>query len=91
MKSSSSLVSPSLAEEKNMQLINTVQEINQKMKKQKCLNSRLGDVTKGLIDEGEKTLGELSFSSLKLKLFLFKDSAPVTEAKRDRGSQKLKN
>jgi len=45
-------------------------------------------VIKGLFEEVEKTLGELSFSSLKLKLFLFKDSAPVTEGKRYRGSQK---
>lgn len=40
-------------------------------------------MTKGLFGKGEKTLGELSLSSLKLRLFLFKDSAPVTEGKKE--------
>lgn len=40
-------------------------------------------MAKVLFGEGEKTLGELSFSSLKLKLFLFKDSAPVTGEKKE--------
>lgn len=41
----------------------------------------LGDVTEGLVGEGENT-GELSLSSLKLKLFLLRDSAPVAERKK---------
>lgn len=38
----------------------------------------MGDVTEGLVGEGKNT-GELSLSSLKLKLFLLRDSAPVPE------------
>lgn len=37
-------------------------------------SSPLGDMRAGEV--GEKTVGELSLSSLKLKLFLFRDSAP---------------
>lgn len=47
-------------------------------------DSRLGDVTGGLVGEGKNT-GELSLSSLKLKLFLSRDSAPVPERQRARG------
>lgn len=40
-------------------------------------DSRLGDVSGGESAPGEKTVGEFSLSSLKLKLFLLSDSAPV--------------
>lgn len=49
-------------------------------------NSRFGDVTRGEMVVGERTVGEFSLSSLKLKLFLFSDSAPV--GKRDERQQK---
>lgn len=42
----------------------------------KC-DSRLGDVSGGESALGEKAVGEFSLSSLKLKLFLLSDSAPV--------------
>lgn len=38
---------------------------------------------------GESTVGEFSLSSLKLKLFLLSDSAPVGERERRQSSDKL--
>lgn len=38
---------------------------------------RFGDIRGGELVVGESTVGEFSLSSLKLKLFLFSDSAPV--------------
>lgn len=40
-------------------------------------SSRFGDVRGGELVVGESTVGEFSLSSLKLKLFLLSDSAPV--------------
>lgn len=44
-------------------------------------SSRFGDTRGGELVAGESTVGEFSLSSLKLKLFLLSDSAPVGMSK----------
>ncbi len=52
-------------------------------------SSRFGDMRGGVVVVGESTVGEFSLSSLKLKLFLLSDSAPVGERERRQNADKL--
>lgn len=53
-------------------------------------DSRFGDVSGGESAPGEKTVGEFSLSSLKLKLFLLSDSAPVGRRQKTPSRRRLK-
>lgn len=108
MKSSSSLVSPSLAARERSHSGFYYRNIFNTHYKSKCIrfilyciisaiiwfvmktflwqpwvcafeerSSRFGDTRGGELVAGESTVGEFSLSSLKLKLFLLSDSAPV--------------
>lgn len=97
MKSSSSLVSPSLATTErgkwysahvsiyiwyfhHIPSASVVHDSGISLVLFSCCNLRFGDIRVGEVGEslGESTVGELSLSSLKLKLFLLRDSAPDT-------------
>lgn len=45
---------------------------------------RFGDIREGGLAAGEGIVGEFSLSSLKLRLFLFSDSAPVGKREKTR-------
>lgn len=69
-------------------LFPTVSKVRGLYAKSQCVfkyeewSSRFGDMSGGVVVVGESTVGEFSLSSLKLKLFLLRDSAPVR--KRDK-------